>query len=259
MATVTNTVRGPDGTPVRGAAVTVVLVSGVDIPGFVTGATIGGISRVTTKADGVWTVELLPNVGILPSNTYYRVTENRGWGKPAVYTVAVPDSGPGPYSVTDILVTAPVGPDPLFPVNPGSGEGGAVSSVDGRTGAVTLGDRYAALAHNHDGRYALFSHGHVVNDVSGLQTALDGKSGTAHAHAGLYAAFSHQHEQTDVLGLQASLDAKAPVAHTHPALLAGFVWSGTAYVPTLNAGHYTGPVDPGAVADGSVWDDTTSG
>jgi len=55
----------------------------------------------------------------------------------------------------------------------------------------------------------------------------------------------------------------APTAGTTYATLAqlagvmkAFVWNGTVYVPAVNAGHYVGPNDPGAVPEGSVWDQT---
>ena len=45
---------------------------------------------------------------------------------------------------------------------------------------------------------------YTIADVSGLQTALDGKAASAHTHA-----------VADVTGLQAALDGKAATAHTH--------------------------------------------
>ena len=54
------------------------------------------------------------------------------------------------------------------------------------------------------------SHGHVIADVAGLQTALDGKQ-----VAGSYAAAAHGHAIADVTGLQTALDGKAAASHTH--------------------------------------------
>lgn len=51
----------------------------------------------------------------------------------------------------------------------------AVLSVDGRTGAVTLNDLYAAAGHNHAGVYSAVGHGHALADVAGLAAALDAK------------------------------------------------------------------------------------
>lgn len=52
--------------------------------------------------------------------------------------------------------------------------------------------------------YALASHTHSISDVTGLQTALDGKASS-----------SHTHSISDVTGLQAALDGKASSSHTH--------------------------------------------
>lgn len=43
----------------------------------------------------------------------------------------------------------------------GGGGGGAVESVDGRTGEVTLSDIYAALSHDHAGVYSPVGHNHA--------------------------------------------------------------------------------------------------
>jgi hypothetical protein len=54
------------------------------------------------------------------------------------------------------------------------------------------------------------THTHAIADVTGLQTALDGKQ-----PAGSYAAASHTHAIGDVTGLQTALDAKAAASHSH--------------------------------------------
>jgi hypothetical protein len=54
------------------------------------------------------------------------------------------------------------------------------------------------------------AHGPAVADVTGLQSALDGKQA-----AGSYAAASHGHAIADVTGLQTALDGKSAVGHTH--------------------------------------------
>lgn len=70
------------------------------------------------------------------------------------------------------------------------------------------------------------THGHSISDVSGLQTALDGKTATGHGHViadvtGLQtaldgkAATSHSHGISDVTGLQTALDSKAATSHGH--------------------------------------------
>lgn len=69
-------------------------------------------------------------------------------------------------------------------------------------------------------------HSHVISDVTGLQSALDGKAATSHTHsigdvANLQssldgkAATSHTHTIANVTNLQTTLDGKAAVSHTH--------------------------------------------
>jgi hypothetical protein len=71
------------------------------------------------------------------------------------------------------------------------------SNVYGRSGLAwtNLGALYAPISHTH-----------TIANVTGLQTALDGK-----------AAFSHTHVINDVTGLQTALDGKAALSHTHTA------------------------------------------
>lgn len=60
-----------------------------------------------------------------------------------------------------------------------------VSSVNGSSGSVTLTAAdvgAAASSHDHAGVYATMSHGHAVEDVSGLQTALNGLAAVGHTH-----------------------------------------------------------------------------
>lgn len=63
---------------------------------------------------------------------------------------------------------------------------------------------YADINHNHDSDYAPIVHVHAIADVTGLQTALDGK-----------ASLIHTHSIGDVSGLQTALDGKSDVGHTH--------------------------------------------
>lgn len=109
-------------------------------------------------------------------------------------------------------------------------EAGAVSSVNGKTGAVTLSaadvgalpSTYTAPAPSWPsvtGKPSTFTpatHNHAVADVTGLQAALDGKQ-----PAGSYAPTSHVHTIANVTGLQAALDGKqaagsyAAASHVH--------------------------------------------
>lgn len=79
--------------------------------------------------------------------------------------------------------------------------GSTGKSVDG-SGNVswTLAEIGAQAA----GSYAAASHTHAISDVTGLQTALDGKAASSHTHA-----------ISDVTGLQSALDGKSATSHTH--------------------------------------------
>ena len=66
------------------------------------------------------------------------------------------------------------------------------------TGSITEGGTSLSS------KYATKSHSHAVSDVTGLQSALNGKAATSHTHA-----------VSDVTDLQNSLDAKAALSHTH--------------------------------------------
>ena len=66
------------------------------------------------------------------------------------------------------------------------------------TGSITEGGTSLSS------KYATKSHSHSVSDVTGLQSALNGK-----------AARSHTHGMSDVTGLQNALDGKAALSHTH--------------------------------------------
>lgn len=67
------------------------------------------------------------------------------------------------------------------------------------------------------------SHTHSISDVTGLQTALDGKSSISHTHAWgditgkptTFTPTAHSHVIADVTNLQTTLDGKADTAHTH--------------------------------------------
>ena len=66
------------------------------------------------------------------------------------------------------------------------------------TGSITEGGTSLSS------KYAAKSHSHAMSDVTGLQSALNGKAASSHTHA-----------VSDVTGLQDSLDAKAALSHTH--------------------------------------------
>jgi len=67
-------------------------------------------------------------------------------------------------------------------------------------------DADTALSVRIDGK-ANIVHTHIIGNVTGLQTALDGKSDTGHLHTGVYAPVAHSHDIADVTGLQSAIDA----------------------------------------------------
>lgn len=128
MVVVQNRVFDTSGTGIEGVAVAVSLAS----PGYLTDGTIVSSASATSDEDGLWSVDLPPNTLINPSGTHYRVREA---GRTSA--IVVPDTT-GPLEMTDLLVAAPEDPDSVTV---------GVTSVDGRSGIVTLSDLYAALAH----------------------------------------------------------------------------------------------------------------
>ena len=62
---------------------------------------------------------------------------------------------------------------------------------------------FGTAANNNTGDFAAASHTHSIANVTGLQTALDGKQAS-----GSYAAATHSHIISDVTGLQTALDGK---------------------------------------------------
>lgn len=104
---------------------------------------------------------------------------------------------------------------------------------------------FAPSAHNHTiaevtglqtaldgkqaaGSYSVTGHGHVISDVSGLQTALDGKQPT-----GNYSLVGHGHVIADVSGLQTALDGKQAAGSY--VTTANFTWANLSGKPTTFA------------------------
>ncbi len=132
------------------------------------------------------------------------------------------------------------GTDPFSALSAYGGGGGGATSWGSITGTLSSQtDLQTALnGKQAAGSYANATHSHIIADVTGLQTALDGKASSTHTHiigdvtglqaaldgkqaAGSYAAASHTHIIADVTGLQTALDGKqaagsyAAASHTH--------------------------------------------
>lgn len=106
MATVTNTIKLPDGSTPSYAAVVVELVASTTsrAAGWITAndTTILSVARPTVTA-GAWTASLTPNADITPSGTVYKVTETAD----KVRYVHYIEVGSGGGSLFDLLVDAP--------------------------------------------------------------------------------------------------------------------------------------------------------
>lgn len=94
---------------------------------------------------------------------------------------------------------------------------GAVVSVNGQTGVVTIGigsidGLVAALAGK-----AASVHGHTIAEVANLQSALDAKAAISDVVTALdgKSNVGHSHSIANVIGLQTALDAKAAAVHAH--------------------------------------------
>jgi hypothetical protein len=94
--------------------------------------------------------------------------------------------------------------------------------VDGTAKATAFNENGTLLS----AKYAPISHTHTIANITGLQTALDGKAPSSHTHTianitGLQTALdgkapsSHTHTIANITGLQTALDGKAPSSHTH--------------------------------------------
>jgi hypothetical protein len=83
-------------------------------------------------------------------------------------------------------------------------DGGTIA--DGDKGDITVSSNGTVWEINSSAltNYALSAHTHIIADVTGLQTALDGKANTSHTHV-----------VSDVDNLQNLLDAKAQSSHVH--------------------------------------------
>lgn len=105
--------------------------------------------------------------------------------------------------------------------------GNAASANNADTLDGNHASAFSLASHTHTG-YAASAHTHAIADVTGLQTALDGKAAAAHTHAG-YALATHGHNASEIdygQSVQQSLDAviddiytqlngKAATGHTH--------------------------------------------
>jgi hypothetical protein len=111
--------------------------------------------------------------------------------------------------------------------------GAASTAVAAHVAAADPHPTYLTAAEGN-AAYAALIHTHTIANVTNLQSTLDGKA-----------------DDADVAALDTRLDT---LELSSPVVMS---WNGSAYVADADARVYVGPGDPGAVADGSIWIDTT--
>ncbi|MFD0885301.1 hypothetical protein ACFQ08_12165 [Streptosporangium algeriense] len=248
MTTITNTVKDASGAPVSGVQVTAHLVAAATF--LVGGGEIVKEVTTTSAADGTWSLTLTPTESLTyPQGAYYTVSEGE-----RRHTITVPVTGT--HTLSEVLVSIPgvradvgltvtsgdaryelaarrgqpngypsLGADGLVPTSqlPAGSGGDAVSSVNGKTGVVTLtaADVGAATAgHTHTGAYD--PAGTATTAVTAHEAAADPHPQylTPAEGAATYASTNHVHAGGDITsGILAV--ARLPVGTTSGTVAAG--------------------------------------
>lgn len=113
MATVTNTIKLPDGSTPSHCAVEIELVASESgaAAGWITATDVTILSKVRpTVTNGAWSASLTPNADIDPAGTVYKVTEYADKTRVVNYI----EVGSGGGTVHDLLTTAPTVGDLLY-------------------------------------------------------------------------------------------------------------------------------------------------
>lgn len=114
-ATIRNTIKTIDGTPISGAQIYITFIPGNDQAAF-EASTLAEYptSTITTTTDtnGLWSITLKSNGDFPLDNTYYKVQEVISPTKTNEYDIIVPTGG-GTYFLHDVIAT-PVGTGPTF-------------------------------------------------------------------------------------------------------------------------------------------------
>jgi hypothetical protein len=129
------------------------------------------------------------------------------------------------------------------------------TAANSATGDFVAYRTFGTAANNNTGDFALASHTHSIANVTGLQTALDGKQAS-----GSYAAATHSHIISDVTGLQTALDGKqaslgfTPYNSTNPS---GYITSSGSI--SGNAATATNVAYSGLTGTVPTWNQNTTG
>ena len=140
------------------------------------------------------------------------------------------------------------------PIVAGGSGGGGVTNHSFLSGLDNDDHLQYTRADGSRGAFAAPAHGHAIADVTGLQTALDGKAAAAHTHT-----------IAGVTGLQTALDGKAGASHSHsldglsdvtvgsPVAGDALVYNGTEWVPTALPRIWAGVAEGGQRTGGTYY------
>lgn len=199
----------PTANVVKAGGVTTVTVT--DANGTTTASVNDGFSPTAKveQVDGVTKITITDKEGTTTASI-----QAGGGGSVDAYTKSEIDSMLTDYALKSDAATDHNHDSQYLKLTGGTLTGSLAAPSIAVTGSITEGG--TALS----SKYAAKSHSHAISDVTGLQSALNGKAASSHTHAvsdvtGLQnaldgkAALSHTHGMTDVTGLQDALNAKA--------------------------------------------------
>lgn len=182
----------PTANVVKSGGVTTVTVT--DANGTTTASVNDGLSPTAKveQVDGVTTIT------ITDANGTTTASIQSGGGSSDSYTKTEIDSMLADYALKSESATDHNHDSQYLKLSGGTLTGSLTAPSIAVTGSITEGGTSLSS------KYAAKSHSHAVSDVTGLQSALNGKAASSHTHA-----------VSDVTGLQNALDGKASSTHTH--------------------------------------------
>ena len=155
-------------------------------------------SAKVEQAGGVTTITITDKDGTTTATIQSSGGGGGGGGTVDAYTKAETDALLADYALKADAATDHNHDSQYLKLAGGTLTGSLTAPSIAVTGSITEGGTSLSS------KYAAKSHSHAVSDVTGLQSALNGKAASSHTHA-----------VSDVTGLQDSLDAKAALSHTH--------------------------------------------
>ena len=155
-------------------------------------------SAKVEQAGGVTTITITDKDGTTTATIQSSGGGGGGGGTVDAYTKAETDALLADYALKADAATDHNHDSQYLKLAGGTLTGSLTAPSIAVTGSITEGGTSLSS------KYAAKSHSHAVSDVTGLQSALNGKAASSHTHA-----------VSDVTGLQDSLDGKAALSHTH--------------------------------------------